>query len=304
MSSSPQESADTPPAAVTAAEQVAAVEHRSAASAVDAVTVIVVRDRVAADDTGDEGTARLEVLLLERHGASAFAPGALVFPGGKLDDADGRLPAACAVVPRPDAWQRRLGVQDRSAARRMLVAAVRETFEESGILLARHRDGASLAQRPLPREELELVRTRMAARGGDYDWGGWLVAKDLELRVDALAMWSWWVTPAGLPRRFDTRFLITALPAGQEASYDAVETTASQWISPVAALDAHRAGALHVIYPTRCTLEQLARYPDAAAAIAAARSGEVDLRRIEPRVVSVDGVAMVQHPDGGPAAPV
>ncbi len=271
---------------------------------VAAVTVILVRDGPAAGAAGAGHVTGLEVLLLERHGDSDFAPGALVFPGGKLERADAALPDGRAHLPEPQAWARRLGVADAARARTMLIAAVRETFEEAGILLARHEDGTSLAARPLPGGELAEVRARMAARDGAHDWTAWLAGQGLVLDLEVLAMWSWWVTPAGLPRRFDTRFLIAPLPAGQEASHDAVETTAMRWITPAAALAAHAAGELHVIYPTRCTLEQLAAYPGAGAAVAAARSGAVDLRRIEPRVVRVDGVPRVQHPDGGPPAPV
>lgn len=273
-------------------------------TAVDAVTVILVRDGPGPAPGVDTRTGGLEVLLLERHGASAFAPGALVFPGGKLDPADTTLPAQRAQLPEPRAWAARLGVPDAARARAMLVAAVRETFEEAGILLARRADGTSLAARPLPPGELAQLRALMAARDGAHDWTDWLTAHDLVLDLGSLAMWSWWVTPAGLPKRFDTRFLVAASPPDQQASHDAVETTAMRWIAPGAALAAHRAGELHVIYPTRCTLEQLAAHAGAAAALDAARSGAVDLRRIEPRVVEVDGRPMVQHPDGGPPAAV
>lgn len=271
---------------------------------VDAVTVILVRDAPTADGAAVDHVDRLEVLLLERHGASAFAPGALVFPGGKLDPADATLPSACAQLPDAQTWTARLGVADTGRARAMLVAAVRETFEEAGILLARHADGTDLATCPLPGAELARLRRRMAARDGSHDWAPWLAERRIVLDLEALAMWSWWVTPRGLPRRFDTRFLIAHLPPGQEASHDAVETTAMRWTTPAAALAAHAAGQLHVIYPTRCTLAQLAAHDRATAAVSAARAGAVDLRRLEPRVVQVDGEPMVQHPDGGPPAAV
>ncbi len=271
---------------------------------VDAVTVLVVRDAPATSAAETAEAEHLEVLLLERHAASAFAPGALVFPGGKLDPMDATLPDACVRWTTPDAWAPRLGVADAGQARAMLVAAVRETFEEAGVLLACHADGTALADRPLPAAEVAAVRDRMAARDGSHDWAGWLHGHGLVLDLDALAMWSWWVTPEGLPRRFDTRFLIAALPPGQHASHDAVETTAMRWTTPAAALTAYSTGQLHVIYPTRCTLEQLDAHPTAAAAVRAARAGAVDLRRIEPTVVHVDGTPMVQHPDGGPPAAV
>ena len=278
--------------------------HPRPVDPVDAVTVMVVRDAPTASAVGSDEAGRLEVLLLERHAASAFAPGALVFPGGKLDRVDATLPDACVRWSAPGTWASRLGVSSTGQARALLVAAVRETFEEAGLLLACHADGTDLADRPLPAAEVAAVRDRMTARDGSHDWAGWLLGHGLLLDLDALAMWSWWVTPAGLPRRFDTRFLIAALPAGQYASHDAVETTAMRWTTPAAALAAYATGELHVIYPTRCTLEQLGTHATAADAVRAARAGAVDLRRIEPTVVHVDGAPMVQHPDGGPPAAV
>ncbi|TVP72310.1 MAG: NUDIX hydrolase [Nitriliruptor sp.] len=264
----------------------------------DAVTVILVKDAPDVAPGGD----RLEVLLLERHGASAFAPGALVFPGGKLDPADAQLDPARVRCADPEGWADRLGVAGADAAVAMLVAAVRETFEEAGVLLAR-RHGAEHAVPALP-GDLELTRAQMAARDGAFDWREWLAREELVLDLDAMAMWSWWVTPQGLPRRYDTRFLVAGMPAGQAATHDAVETTSMRWIPPADALAAHAEGRLHVIFPTRRTLEQLATHRDAASVLAAARSGAVDLRRIEPSVVRVDGAPMVQHPDGGPPAQV
>lgn len=264
----------------------------------DAVTVIVVRDPVA-----PEGGAGLEVLLLERHHDSVFAPGALVFPGGKLDPTD-EVPADRVRLSAPAAWASRLGVGDAAAARAMLVAAVRETFEESGLLLAVHTDGRPVADGSLPDAEVARVRAALASRGSDLDWRPWLAEHELQLDLDALVMWSWWVTPVGPPRRYDTRFLVARAPAGQAPSHDRVETTSMRWSTPEAALAAHAAGDLHMIFPTRRTLEQLTAYPHADAVLEAARAGRVDLRRIQPEVVRVDGEPRVQHPDGGPPAPL
>jgi 8-oxo-dGTP pyrophosphatase MutT (NUDIX family) len=264
----------------------------------DAVTVIVVRDRVAPD-----AGVGLEVLLLERHHDSVFAPGALVFPGGKLDPTD-EVPPDRVRLREPQAWAQRLGVGDVAAARTMLVAAVRETFEESGLLLAVHADGRPVADDSLPAAEVVRVRAALASRGSDLDWRPWLAEHRLLLDLDALVMWSWWVTPVGPPRRYDTRFLLARVPAGQAPSHDQVETTSMRWSGPDEALAAHAAGDLHMIFPTRRTLEQLAVYPHADAALEAARAGRVDLRRIQPDVVRVDGEPRVQHPDGGPPAPL
>lgn len=266
----------------------------------DAVTVIVVRDAHGPSD--EDGS--LEVLLLERHGRSAFAPGALVFPGGKIDPTDGLLDRSRVRCSDPTGWAERLGVDGPDAAITLLIAGVRETFEEAGVLLAMRSDGADLATRPVPEQELAATRARMAARDGAYDWRAWLERHELVLDLDAVCMWSWWVTPRTEPRRYDTRFLVAAMPAGQRATHDEVETTSLRWIRPVDALAEHAAGRLHMIYPTRCTLEQLSAHPGSHGALRAARDGMVDLRRIEPEIVRVDDQPMVQHPDGGPPAKV
>ncbi len=259
----------------------------------DAVTVILLRDAVP------QG---LEVLLLERHGDSPFAPGALVFPGGKVDPEDGRLDPARWRCTDLAMWVERLGVPDEQMALAMLVAAVRETFEEAGILLAVREDGRSLVEAPLPSRETAEVRDAMAARDRAHDWRPWLAAESLVLDLDALAMWSWWVTPEGLPRRYDTRFLVAVMPDGQDARHDGVELTDTRWIRPEDALALSDAQA-RVMFPTRRTLEQLLVHPDPGSAVAAAVRGDVDLRRIQPRLRSVDGKLMVEHPDGGDPVP-
>lgn len=282
----------------------------------DAVTVIVVRDArgtatepvAPAGPAADPGPAAsaghgVEVLLLERHPDSVFAPGALVFPGGKLEAQD-ELPASRVRLSDPEGWVARLGVADEAAARTMLVAAVRETFEECGLLLARHLNGRPIGPGSVPAEEVASTREALASRDGAFDWRPWLADHGLVLDLDALAMWSWWVTPVGPPRRYDTRFLVARAPVDQRATHDEVETTSLRWTSPRAALAAHASGKLHMIFPTRRTLEQLAAFTDPEALLGAARRGEVDLRRVQPEVVLVDGTPMVQHPDGGPPVPV
>jgi len=259
----------------------------------DAVTVILLREAVSHG---------LEVLLLERHGGSPFAPGALVFPGGKVDPEDGRLDPARWRCTDLGVWAERLGARDEQAAVAMLVAAVRETFEEAGILLAVREDGRSLVEAPLPPHRTAQVRSAMAARDRAHDWRPWLAEESLVLDLDALAMWSWWVTPEGLPRRYDTRFLVAAMPDGQDARHDGVELTAMRWVRPQDAL-AYTDDEARVMFPTRRTLEQFSVHPDPGSALAAAARGDVDLRRIQPRLRTVDGKPMIEHPDGGDAVP-
>ena len=128
--------------------------------------------------------------------------------------------------------------------------------------------------------------------------------EELVLDLGALALWSWWVTPEGQHKRFDTRFLVAVLPEGQHAQHDDVETTSLRWATPAEALAAHERGEATVIFPTRRNLADLARFDDAAAAWTAARDGQVDQRRIQPRVVRVGDRVMVQHPDEDDPEPI
>lgn len=258
---------------------------------VDAATVVLVRD--APDGAG------LEVLLLERHLDSDFAGGALVFPGGKVDDRDRRLPRDRWRGADLDRWARAMGT-DASGALGLLVAGVRETFEEAGILLASRDDGQPVTAADLESDDAVEMRRRLGVRGEAHDWEPWLADRGFVLELGWLGLWSWWVTPTGQHRRFDTRFFLAAVPAEQTAGHDEVETTDLRWTTPAAALEAQARGEATVIYPTRRNLVALAGFQDVASVTQAVAAGEVDQRRIEPRLVMVDGTPMVQHPDGGP----
>lgn len=257
---------------------------------VDSATILVVRDRPTG--TG----AALEVLLLERHLDSDFAGGALVFPGGKVSEADRALPPERWSGQPLEAWREPLGVTSDTAALGLLVAAVRETFEEVGILLAHREDGSPVRAEDLASASFREARAVLASREGAEDWLPWLEEERLVLDLDSLALWSWWVTPVGQHKRFDTRFFIAAAPTDQIAEQDAVEATGVTWSRPEDALAAQRRGEATIIFPTRRNLAALADHPTAASAIEAARAGEVDRRRILPRVVRVAGEVMVQHP--------
>ncbi len=255
--------------------------------AVDAATIVLVRDAASGG---------IEVLLLERHIDSDFAGGALVFPGGKVDVADRELDPSRWSVGDLDAWSTVLGVTSDADALGLLVAGVRETFEEVGLLFARRSDGSWVTAEDLSSPPFRDARQHLATRGQRWDWRPFLAAQGLTLDLDALAMWSWWVTPRGQHKRFDTRFLIARALPGQIAAHDDVEATGVAWMQPEDALSAHEQGQATVIFPTRRNLEALARFPDAGSAWAAARDGEVDARRIEPTILQVDGRVMVQHP--------
>jgi 8-oxo-dGTP pyrophosphatase MutT (NUDIX family) len=267
------------------------------APAVDAATIVLVRDRVRRQGP-------LEVLLLERHLDSDFAGGALVFPGGKVDEQDRSLDAARWTGRDPKGWRELLGTAADADARGLLVAAVRETFEEVGVLFANREDGEPITADDLRAPSFREARRRLASRDEHWDWRGWLEDEALVLDLRALEFWSWWVTPEGQHKRFDTRFFLGVLPAGQTAAHDEVEATGASWWRPEEALAAHRRGDAVVIFPTRRNLAALAVYPTADAARHAAQHGEVDVRRIQPRVVKVDGELMVQHPHEDTPEPI
>lgn len=229
-----------------------------------AATVILVRD---APD--------LEVLMLRRRDESLFAAGAYVFPGGALDASD-HAPArpagpARGVTGRDDADAcERLGVDTGGLA--YWLAAVRECFEEAGLLIARTPEGA--AADPAVVEQLGVHRPDVEA--GRLDFAAMLHDARLEVALDEVCYFAHWITPVGPPRRYDTRFFVAAAPPGQEASPDGEETTEAVWMTPVHALGAHDDGAIDLIFPTLRSLDALARFDTAADVMAAARAFDRD----------------------------
>jgi 8-oxo-dGTP pyrophosphatase MutT (NUDIX family) len=259
------------------------------APAVDAASILLVRDRV-------RGQGPLEVLLLERHLDSDFAGGALVFPGGKVDTQDRELDAARWTGRNPKGWRERLGTATDAEARGLLVAAVRETFEEVGVLLATDEEEEPVTADQLRSASFREARRRSCSRDERWDWRRWLEDEALVLDLRSLEFWSWWVTPEGQHKRFDTRFFLAVLPPGQAPAHDDVEATSIGWWRPEDALAAAERGEVTIIFPTRRNLEALARFDTVEAARRAAHDGEVDTRRIQPTVVKIDGELFVQHP--------
>jgi len=266
---------------------------------VDAATVLLVRD-------GPDG---LEVFLLERHLRSDFFGGAYVFPGGKVDEPDAQVDRGCWDGVDPAVVGRRIGA-DPSLALGLLVAAVRETFEEAGVLLASVRSGGAL--RPVTTADLDSgsfvdARRRLAARGEHWDWRPWLADEGIVLDLGALHPWSWWITPEGQHRRFDTRFFVAALPEAQRdvAAHDDVEATASVWATPAAALAARERGEYQVIFPTRRNLLALQAKGSVGGVLTGAAGGTEPLQPILPVAsLAADGTVMVTAPGLGDPEPV
>jgi len=180
---------------------------------------MLVRNAPAAGRGPGEGSV-LEVFMLRRNLQSDFVGGAYVFPGGAVDPEDRELDLEAICVGRSDAdASRRLGIERDGLA--FWVAAIRESFEEAGVLLA---DTAAPAER--------IGEARSALLRGDATLPGIAEELDLRLRTDLLVPLSRWVTPVPSPRRFDTRFFAATLPAGVEPTFEGGEVAAHAWLRP------------------------------------------------------------------------
>lgn len=195
------------------------------------------------------GTAAPEVLMVKRHHQIDFVAGALVFPGGKATDED----SSAAWDPYTDGD---FGPVQQDAR----IAAVREAFEESGILLARKSDDRG-PDAPLVGPEVadKLQHLRSGIDKGDISFLETVRDNDLVLALDSLIHFGHWVTPKMMPKRFDTHFYIAPAPPNQIAAHDGRETTDSIWITAQDAIDMGEKGEANVIFPTRMNLIKLAR---------------------------------------------
>jgi 8-oxo-dGTP pyrophosphatase MutT (NUDIX family) len=235
-------------------------------------TVLLLRD----------GAAGLEVFMVKRHHQIDFASGALVFPGGKVDasDADDKLralaPRAAAATPGEFA---------------ILVSAVREAFEEVGVLLARPRGrsetvpGARLAGLAPWRERLVKREATLADL---------LRSEDLELATDLLHPFAHWITPKIRAKRFDTRFYVAAAPDDQAAAHDGSESVDSAWINPAKAIAEADAGARTLVFATRMNLAKLGRAKSVDDAIGRARAARIVT--VCPEIVETDGKRLLRIP--------
>jgi 8-oxo-dGTP pyrophosphatase MutT (NUDIX family) len=254
----------------------------------DAATVILLRQALPVDEGGG-----VEAFLLRRTAELEFAPGAYVFPGGSVDRSDAD-PGLGWAGPDPAEFAALLDVPpDR--ARALVCAAVRETFEESGVLLA----GAS--HDDLVSDIAALAADRHALLAGTASLAEVLSRRGLVLRTDLLTPWARWITPEASPRRFDTWFFAAALPPGQAATAapeghaDPGESESGAWLRPASALEAARAGQMTLLPPTAVTLGELARHADVPAILA---HRPVITPRL-PKVVVEDGRVRLHLPPAG-----
>jgi 8-oxo-dGTP pyrophosphatase MutT (NUDIX family) len=256
----------------------------------DAATVMLLRPGAAG--------AGVEVLMLRRVAAMKFAPGAYVFPGGSVDPADYEAPVGWH-GPDPAEFGARLGAS-AEMARALVCAAVRETFEEAGVLLAGAPDGGPVADPSGPSWEAD----RAALVAGDVTLAELLSRRGLVLRADLLTPWARWITPEGEPRRFDARFFAAALPAGQVATGHAAESDRIAWLRPADAIESARAGEISLLPPTATTLHDFAVAEGAVADGDGREDAVIEIlgRRpviepIVPRLVLEDGQAWLYVPD-------
>lgn len=231
-----------------------------------AATVAIMRDAVAGP----------EVLLLRRNRSSGFVPGAYVFAGGRVDTADAApLPwsgAAMPVEPPAEYW----------------AAAVRELFEETGVLLARDAGGSFAADASDP--GLAVWRNTLLEDGATL--ADMLDTLGLTLAGDRVVHFAHWITPVAEPRRYDTQFFLAGMPESRTATADAREMSDAVWLTPAAALDRFADGTLPMVFPTVRSLEALAAFDTVQAALDHWRDRQV--APVLPRLVRTDrGVSLV-----------
>ena len=234
----------------------------------DAATVVLLRD-------GDDG---IEAWLLTRVREMVFAAGMSVFPGGRVDDDDAHLPFAPGAA---DDVAARFGCPEREALA-LLGAAVRETFEETGVLLT------------TPPADLAGARTDVEE--GRVGFGDLLRTHGLRVDAGALRPWSRWITPPGEVRRYDTRFFVAALPDGAKAQDVTSESSHAHWVGVAEAVEQAQRGERGMLPPTVVTLASLAPFATVADVLAA--SPERDLDAISPAIHLEDDVVVAVLPDG------
>ncbi len=241
----------------------------------DAATVMLVRDT----DVG------IEVFLQRRVSGMAFAGGMTVFPGGGVDRRDADTSLAWHGPP-PAWWASRFSC-DVGLARALVCAAVRETFEESGVLLAGpSEDSVVFDVRPYSEARAQLVNRELSL-------AGFLAESGLVLRADLLRPWANWVTPAEEKRRFDTRFFLARLPVGQRADGATTEAADTRWGRPTDTLDEWKAGRVGLLPPTWTTLAEL----EDCGSVEDAMTRERTIEKLMPKVTREGDVLRLVLPD-------
>src|SRR5436305_13383719 len=259
----PEEAAAHVRALASGAVQPAEPRHAS--------TVVLLRDR-------PDG---MQAYLLRRTRTMAFAAGMYVFPGGSVDPRDETLSDDAWAGPPPAEWAGLLSA-DEGLTKALVCAAVRETFEESGVLLAGAGPDDVVAD--TTGEEWESDRAALVDRS--LSFAAMLDRRGLVLRADLLRPWAHWITPEVEPRRYDTRFFVAALPDGQRTRDVGGESGRGTWERPGDALAAADRGELGMLPPTAFTLNELSTFDTVADVLAAGDAR--DVRPVLPKIVLGD----------------
>lgn len=240
----------------------------------DASSVILVRH-------GQPVGEPWQCFMVRRPIRSEFAADVFVFPGGKVDEADfdPRLRAYVRGHPTPES-----SPEGEDTWRALRLAAVRELFEEAGVLLAGAGDGSLVK---LSEDEPRFAQYRDGLQSGALSLVDLAEREKLQFALDRLHPFSRWITPEPLPRRYDTWFFVAYLPDHQEPLHDARETIDSLWIAPRQALERSDRGEFPLVFATRKHLERMAGFRSVEEMIAA--TGASDLEPVMPRIVERDG---------------
>ncbi len=252
---------------------------RTPAEPRDAATVVLMRP-------SDQGPA---VYLLRRQVSMEFAAGMCVFPGGGVDKRDFDHSVAWA-GPSPADWAARLGTGE-AMARALVCAAVRETFEESGVLLAGPSPSAVVDD--TTGDDWEADRVALEAR--ELAFTEFLDRRGLVLRSDLLGAWAGWLTPAFEPKRYRTWFFVASLPEGQRTRDVSSESSSVTWLPASGAVEAVEAGDMFMLPPTYLTCLEIAQHTGPDAVLGEAAGREVDM--FTPEVVPADDEFVLSMPD-------
>ncbi len=237
------------------------------ATARPAATIMLLRD----------GPDEVEVFMVVRHHAIDFASGALVFPGGRVEETDHELAARPQDCPNPG----RLSTEDLA----FRVAAIRETFEECGVLFARPRESVEL----IDAETLKRLEQqhRAALNAGSIGFDSMLESEGLVPASDLLVHFAHWITPKSQPKRYDTQFFLAEAPPAHLAVHDGWEAVESIWITPAQALADAAAGKYKLVFATAKNLEKLGHSRTVHEAMATARAAKVVT--VQPRGIRLEG---------------
>src|ERR1700694_5546119 len=222
-----------------------------------ASTILLLRDGAAADE--------VEVFMMVRHYEIDFNSGALVFPGGSVDKGDQEI------IARPELYSGGEGLD--AAALSFRIAAIRETFKESGILLARPQGSKALVD---ARRAAEIEAAHRADLcDGQITFLKVLTDNGMLLALDELVPYAHWITPEGMPKRFDTWFFLAATPPEQAGAHDGKESTDSIWVSPREALEGGESGRFKLPFPTTRNLIRLGKQNSVTTALDDSRGKNV-----------------------------